>query len=192
MTILYLRTLLAASILFAIPAFAADKTEHPGNSWHMLIGGGSSHIGWGGTKEKVETTDIILRHKRPQAKTRGESWYLNRRSVLVEIPLTLLREPDEPAMIGLTLNANWTFVANKLFQPFVFIGGGPVYTRAEIPGTSSELKGSYQAGIGLDYTLGKASISLEYRYHHLSNGGLDKPNDPLNSSKVLFGVKLPL
>lgn len=140
----------------------------------------------------METTDIIVRYKRPQAKTRGESWYLNRRSILVEMPLTLLREPDEPAMLGLTMNANWTFIANERIQPYVFIGGGAVYTRAEIPGTSSRLKGSYQAGIGLDYNIGKTSMSLEYRYHHLSNGGLEKPNDPLNSDKLLLGVRLPL
>lgn len=107
------------------------------------------------------------------------------------MPLTLLREPNEPAMLGFTMNANWTFIASRRIQPFVFVGGGPVYTRAEIPGTSSELKGSYQAGIGIDYTLGKANMSIEYRYHHLSNGGLKKPNDPLNSGKLLLGVKLP-
>lgn len=157
-----------------------------------MAGAGSSHPGWGNTKEKVETTDIILRHKRPQTKTRGKSWYLNRKSVLIEVPLTLLREPDEPAMIGFTMNVNWNFIAYQQVQPYIFIGGGPVYTRAEIPGTSSQLKGSYQAGIGVDYTLGKVGMSLEYRYHHLSNGGIQEPNDSLNSGKLLIGFKLPL
>lgn len=188
--ILHLRILFTILIISS-PAFASDKIDLSVNSWHLLVGSGSSHPGWGGTKERVKTTDIILRHKRPQAKTRGKSWYLNRKSVLVEVPLTLLREPDEPAMLGITMNVSWTFIARKKFQPFVFVGGGPVYTRAEIPGTSSELKGSYQAGIGLDYTIGKTSMSLEYRYHHLSNGGIKKPNDPLNSGKLLLGIKVP-
>jgi hypothetical protein len=179
----------------SLPIYADDKpndaAESLGNSWHILVGAGSSQPGWGDTKEKVETTDIILRHKRPQAKTRGKDWYINRKSVLVEIPLTLLREPDEPAMIGFTMNVNWTFIKHPKVQPFLLIGGGPVYTKAKIPGTSSSLKGSYQVGIGFDYSLGKAGMSFEWRYHHLSNGSIKEPNDPLNSSKFLLGYKFP-
>ena len=94
-------------------------------------------------------------------------------------------------MLGFTMNAHWQFIADKQFQPFVFIGGGPVYTEAKIPGTSSKLKGSYQAGIGLDYNIGTTSVSLEYRFHHLSNGGIKEPNDPLNSGKFLLGIQAP-
>jgi len=194
--IIYLRLQLFFIVFIASsPGFAGDGLDDPekfpGNSWHLLVGAGSSQPGWGGTREKVKTTDIILRQKRPQTKTRGESWYLNRKSVLVEIPLTYLREPDEPGMIGFTMNVNWTFIANQQLQPFILIGGGPVYTKAEIPGTSSRLKGSYQLGAGLDYRLGKVGMSLEWRYHHLSNGGFEDPNDPLNSSMFLLGFKLP-
>jgi len=155
------------AFIASLPGFAAgnldDPEKSPGNSWHLLVGAGSSQPGWGGTKEKVKTTDIILRHKRPQAKTRGKDWYLNRKSVLIEIPLTLLREPDEPAMIGFTMNVNWTFITNQKVRPFILIGGGPVYTKAEIPGTSSRLKGSYQLGAGLDFKLGKLGMNLEWR-----------------------------
>ncbi len=186
---------LLATFIVSSPGFAGDNLDKQekfsGNSWYLLVGAGSSHPGWGATQEKVDTADIILRRQYPQARTRGKSWYLNRKSVLVEIPLTLLREPDEPAMIGFTMNVNWTFIASQRLQPFILIGGGPVYTKAEIPGTSSRLKGSYQAGIGLNLLLDKFGLSVEYRYHHLSNGGFKEPNDPLNSSKLLFGIKLP-
>lgn len=180
----------------SLPAFAGDRlddgAESPANSWHLLVGAGSSQPGWGDTKEKVKTTDVVFQHKRPQAKTRGKNWYLNRKSVLIEVPLTYLRQPDEPGMVGFTMNVNWTFLANQRLQPFILIGGGPVYTKAEIPGTSSRLKGSYQLGAGLDFELGKLGLSLQWRYHHLSNGDFKEPNDPLNSSKFLLGFKLPL
>jgi hypothetical protein len=32
------------------------------------------------------------------------------------------------------------------------------------------------------------ALSLEYRYHHVSNAGTARPNEPLNSSKILLGV----
>ena len=185
-------TIILLALCVTTQAYASDSTDPAAKSWYLLVGAGSSQPGWGNTKEKVETVDLILRHKRPQAKTRGSSWYLNRKSVLLEVPLTLLRQPDEPAMIGFTMNVNWTFIARQRFQPYMFIGGGPVYTRAEIPGTSSQLKGSYQAGIGADFSLGGIAMSLEYRYHHLSNGGIKEPNDSLNSGKILLGFRLPL
>jgi hypothetical protein len=34
------------------------------------------------------------------------------------------------------------------------------------------------------------AISLEYRYHHISNAGAATPNEPLNSSKILLGVSV--
>ncbi len=183
------------AFFFSFPVFADtapdESGKNPENSWHLLVGAGSSQPGWGDTKEKVKSTDIIFQHKRPQAKTRGKDWYLNRKSVLVEIPLTLLREPDEPGMAGFTMNVNWTFIAHRQVQPFILIGGGGVYTRAEIPGTSSRLKGSYQLGAGLDFKAGEMDLSVQWRYHHLSNGGFKEPNDPLNSSKFLLGLKLP-
>ncbi|MCU7924284.1 MAG: acyloxyacyl hydrolase, partial [Candidatus Thiodiazotropha sp. (ex Dulcina madagascariensis)] len=61
--------------------------KKPVNSWHLLAGFGESHPSWGKTQQRVKTRDLILRHQRPQERVRGEGWYLNRRSTLIEIPL---------------------------------------------------------------------------------------------------------
>ena len=178
------------SLLFACFS-SASIAQTPDPSWHLLLGTGTSHIGWGATYEKVETLDIMLRREIPDQKTRGKGWYKNRRTVLVEIPIHILTEPDEPPMFSLTFNSNWTFNLEGKVQPYVFAGGGGLYTKAQIPGTSSKIKGVYQAGGGLRFNRGKMQFSLEARYHHISNGGIEEPNDSLNSSKVFFGVRLP-
>jgi lipid A 3-O-deacylase len=175
-------------LLITFPLFAATPPKHP---WRLLLGYGESHPGWGNTRERVETRDLILRQERPQNRTRGEGWYLNRRSLQIEFPLHLLQRPDEPPMFGVYFNSCWTFLADPQFQPYLLVGGGGLYTRAEIPGTSSKLKGSYQAGIGLKIELESTSFNLEYRFHHVSNGGIKEPNDPLNSGKLLMGFRLP-
>lgn len=167
---------------------AAEETI---SNWQLLIGQGESHPGWGNTRERVETNDLILRYERPQHRVRGEGWYRNRRSLQIELPLHLLQRPDEPPMLGVYLNSCWTFLAHDTYQPYLLAGGGPLYSNAEIPGTSSKLKGSYQAGGGLKFNLRDIQLNLEYRYHHVSNGGIKEPNDPLNSSKLLLGVRLP-
>jgi len=182
-----------SSLVNPIPAHAdssASLTKGAPN-WYFLGGIGSSHPGWGDTVEKVETTDLILRRETTDGTTRGSGWYLNKQSMMIEIPIHILREPDEPPMFGISFQACWTFTANETTQPYVFVGGGPVYTQADIPGTSSEVRGSYGGGVGLKINSGPMQYLLEYRYHHLSNGGIKEPNDPLNSDKFLVGVKLP-
>jgi hypothetical protein len=175
--------------LLSLSCLAATPID-PG--WELLIGYGESHPGWGDTRERVETRDLIVRQVRPQSFSRGEGWYLNRRSLQIELPLHLLHEPQEPPMFGVYFNSCWTFLAHPRYQPYLFVGGGPLYTQAEIPGTSSNLKGSYQAGLGMKINLEAASLNLEYRFHHVSNGGIKEPNDPLNSGKLLMGFQLPL
>ena len=177
------------SNLFSVVSSAQTATPDP--SWHLLLGAGTSHVGWGATYEKVETLDIMFRREIPDQKTRGKGWYKSRRTVLVEIPIHILTEPNEPPMFSLTFNSNWTFNLDGKIQPYVFAGGGGLYTEAQIPGTSSKLKGVYQAGGGLRFNRDRSQFFLEARYHHVSNGGLKEPNDSLNSSKVFIGVRLP-
>ncbi|MEN8179450.1 MAG: acyloxyacyl hydrolase [Pseudomonadota bacterium] len=169
-----------------------DIAGKPNKSWHLLGGFGSSHLGWGNTKERVETVDLILRQERPESVLKGRGWYRNRHSLLIEIALHHIESPDEPPMFGLYFQHCWTFKPDQTIQPYLFVGGGPVYTRAKIPGTSSEFKGSYQAGVGIHFEMGGREFSLDYRYHHLSNGGIKEPNDSLNSDKLMFGMKLDL
>lgn len=161
-------------------------------TWHLLAGAGSSHIGWGATFERVETRDFILRREIYEDRVRGSGWYQNRRTIMVELPLHLLVKPDEPAMFGLSFNSNWMFNLGGQIEPYLFAGGGGLYTKAQIPGTSSEIKGVYQAGGGVRINQGEMQFSLEARYHHVSNGSVREPNDSLNSTKFLFGVRFPL
>lgn len=179
---------LTCLILIALPCHGATPSE---KQWQLLIGYGESHPGWGDTHERVDTRDLILRQERPQDRTRGQGWYLNRRSLLIELPLHLLQQPDEPPMFGVYINSCWTFLADQRYQPYLLVGGGALYTRAEIPGTSSRLKGSYQAGVGMKIEMASTAVNLEVRFHHVSNGGIKEPNDPLNSSKLLMGFRLP-
>jgi len=178
------------ALFLSLPSITATAAQ-PKPTWHLLMGAGSSHIGWGATYEHVTTRDLILRREIAENRLRGKGLYQSRRTILIEIPLHILVKPHEPPMLGLTVNSSWTFNLNGQIQPYLFAGGGGLYTQAQIPGTSSEIKGVYQAGGGLHFNQGEAQISLEVRYHHLSNGSVRQPNDSLNSTKFLVGIKLP-
>ena len=75
--------------------------------------------------------------------------------------------------------------------PYVLAGGGPLYVDLGLPTMGSDLCFSYQGGTGVQYFIDKkTALSMEYRYHHVSNAGTASPNEPINSSKFLFGFSV--
>jgi lipid A 3-O-deacylase len=159
-------------------------------SWSFLAGGGRSHPGWGSTSIEVKTNDIAVRIERPLSREKGTGFFRHFHSLMIEIPFHVLRNMNQPLMLGTNFFACWVFTCLSDLNPYLFAGGGPVLTQAEIPGTSSVLRGAYGFGCGIRINVSAFQILLEARYHHLSNGGIQKPNEPLNSHKLLLGISL--
>ena len=155
----------------------------------ILGGYGQSFPGWGQTSQRVETLDLIPRYNHHIIDDIGSGWYRGFHSILLELPVSLVISPDVSSMIGMNFLACYTFTASQEFQPYLLGGGGPVYSFANIPGMGAELNGNYQFGMGMKYKMDQSHDFLfEIRYHHISNGGSEEPNDPLNSCKLLCGV----
>jgi lipid A 3-O-deacylase len=173
-------------LLAAAPvAHGWDTSE---DTWALLGGYGQSFPGWGQTTQRVETIDLIPRYTHRMSNTLGSDWYEGVYSTMVELPLHVVVDPDESAMIGLNFLACYTFTANDQWRPYIFGGGGPVYSFADIPGMGASWNGNYQFALGLEHRLDTGtSLLFEIRYHHISNAGAEEPNDPLNSVKVLAG-----
>jgi len=107
----------------------------------------------------------------------------------LELPVSLVLRPEVSTMIGINFLAAYTFTADPEWQPYLFGGGGPVYSFADIPGMGAELNGNYQFGAGVKHDWDvDHQLLFELRYHHISNAGTEDPNDPLNSIKILLGV----
>lgn len=170
-------------------AEAAALLDTTDDGYAVIGGYGRSFPGWGRTTQRVETLDLVLRHNHHIFNEIGSGWYRGFHSILMELPLHLVVSPEISAMIGLNFLACYTFTVNDRWRPYLFGGGGPVYSFADIPGMGAELNGNYQFGIGFEYDAGSQHhLLFEYRYHHISNGGGSEPNDPLNSSKLLIGI----
>ena len=157
--------------------------------WSLLGGYGISHKGLGLTKVQVQVLDLILQYDRVLLRNVGSSWYKGHHSLILELPLTLVVDPDFSPMIGVNILGAWTFDSSEELQPYFFGGGGILYTNADIPGLGSDINGNWQFGTGIRYRLESGNwLKFEYRFHHISNTGAKDPNDPLNSSKILVGV----
>ena len=190
---LFYSALVIYILLFSSLVFAQDKDFFIFNKakshWTLLGGYGVTHPGFGDTRTKVETADFILQYGHFLSEETGKSWYKGRHEILIELPVRTVVSPETALITGVNFLACWNFTASERIMPYVFAGGGPVYTNLDIPGLGSEFNGNYQAGLGFNYFIrGNASINFNYRLHHISNSGTAEPNEPLNSSRILLGI----
>jgi hypothetical protein len=75
-------------------------------------------------------------------------------------------------------------------SPMVDLGSGPLHTTINENG-ASELGGNVQflsqGGIGFQ----KSKYVVEWRYFHMSNAGLTRPNHGFNGNMISVGIRLP-
>lgn len=187
--ILLLVFFLTSQVIMRTDSANAAAIDTSKDTWAVLGGYGQSFPGWGQTTQRVETIDLVPRYTHIIFDDIGSGWYRGFHSILVEVPVHFVVSPDTSTMLGMNFLACYTFTADQTIHPYLFGGGGPVYSFADVPGMGAELNGNYQFGIGMEYEMDKNyNLLLEMRYHHISNGGSEEPNDPLNSCKLLVGV----
>lgn len=156
----------------------------------ILTGYGSSFVGFGKTRHRVQTWDAILRAGFFLSGEIGkDSWYQGRHEVLLELPYHLALDHDGRSIVGGYVLGHWRFTSLDRVVPYVLAGGGPLFVDLGLPTMGTKLCFSYQGGTGLQYLIDKnTALSLEYRYHHISNAGTASPNEPINSNKILMGI----
>ena len=187
-----LRIIIYSIILFSsYHAYAAENnrvTTSPGE-FALLSGYGITHRGYGATRTQVQTYDIILRYGHFLSGELGTGhWYQGRHEVLLELPYHLAVDHNGRSMVGGTILGSWKFTGSDQISPFLFAGGGVLFVDLGLPTMGSRLNGTYQFGGGIQHFINKnLAFNGEYRFHHISNLNTTSPNEPLNSSKVLFG-----
>jgi lipid A 3-O-deacylase len=176
-------------------AFAEQEMTSVSAASHeytLLLGYGITHRGFGATRTEVQTVDAIGRFGYFLSRELGTGWWVQgRHELFIELPVHLAVEPRVRPMTGGYLLGSWKFTSLQArhVYPYVFAGGGILYVDLGLPTMGSRMDFSYQGGTGLQVLFrDKLAFTAEYRYHHISNAGIAKPNEPLNSSKFLFGL----
>ncbi len=191
-TIKYIFFLICLGLSFGFTQNSCAAADYPPNGkdyWSLLGGYGCSAPGWGATTERVKTFDGYLRYNHILNRNIGEDWHRFNQELWIELPVIVVVEPGLELMTGMNFICGLVFNAVPSVNPYVFIGGGPFYTTAAIPGMGSKLCGNYLAGAGVRWLSDEKSYTnLEVRYHHVSNMGLVYPNVPINSAKIMGGV----
>lgn len=77
----------------------------------------------------------------------------------------------------------------KIFQPYFKIGAGVVYFTEHVRQQSTQLNFTEYAGLGMNYSLTKnTAFTIEYRFRHISNANIKRPNLGLGTHIGLFGI----
>ncbi|HJV65643.1 MAG TPA: acyloxyacyl hydrolase [Geomonas sp.] len=179
---------LAQAVAEEAPPFPAASKE-----FSFLLGYGSTIPGFGATRTRVETVDFIGRYGYFLSDEVGSGWYRGQFQLVLELPFHLATAPRVRVMTGGNVLQKYNFhgLKEERLIPYVFGGGGVLYVDLGQPTMGSKLDFSYGGGAGLQYLYRKdLALSLESRYHHISNANTAEPNEPLNSVKVLVGVSL--
>ncbi len=181
--------ILVVCLLFLPCAVKAGSFDTAEDSWAIITGYGQSFPGWGETSQRIETIDLIPRYSHHIINDIGSGWYQGFHSIMIELPVSVIVSQDISSMVGINFLACYTFTKAEEWQPYVFGGGGPVYSFADIEGMGADWNGNYQFGLGVQHALSTAHrLLLELRYYHISNAGTEEPNEPLNSLKFLIGI----
>jgi lipid A 3-O-deacylase len=97
--------------------------------------------------------------------------------------------PDDRHLYGLTLLPRYSFATGTRWIPFVQAGLGVTGTNIRGPDLSTYFQFNDQFGVGTHYALRRdLLLTLEYRFLHLSNAGIDQPNDGVNSHMISIGM----
>ena len=139
---LSIAAVLLLALMYAAPAIADthDAFLNAKDEWGLFIGYGETIPGMGATRSRVEAIDLVGRYGYFLSNEKGgESWYRGRHEFMVELPVSYVYSPESAYMVGVHFFAVWNFTAPKGFIPYVFGGGGPIYTNLHVPELSREL-----------------------------------------------------
>ncbi|MDD5583622.1 MAG: acyloxyacyl hydrolase [Candidatus Omnitrophica bacterium] len=98
-------------------------------------------------------------------------------------------KPNDNIEAGSNFLLKYVFPLSKKFQPYIKGGEGISYMSQHTKEQSTQYNFLSQAAAGFHYFINDSlAVTMEYRYRHLSNAGIEKPNNGINTDFVLGGI----
>jgi hypothetical protein len=104
--------------------------------------------------------------------------------------LYLIFQPTNTAYgVGLNpLNLKWNFVSRGHVSPYIELSGGALFTTHDVPTRTSTVNFTPSAAFGAQLLGERWAWTIEGRYLHISNAGLDRLNPGINTFEVRLGI----
>ncbi len=158
--------------------------------------------GWGYTDDipgGVDRTDLSFLFFFPNYQQNltgqvGDSWYQGSLFWHVEAGFASVLNRNGEYLLGFSPGmVQYKFQNPKRnWAPNILAGVGFSYTNWKDAATrelGSEFQFLLHSGAGIEYYLGKNAISLNYRFFHVSNAGIELPNIGLNAHIFSLGFR---
>lgn len=107
---------------------------------------------------------------------------------LIEPFLAYVPSPDSNMEGGLIIAFKYEWPLTQRFHPYIWNGGGVMYTTQHLREQSTQWNFTPQIGLGFSYLIDKnKTFNMEYRHRHFSNADTNFPNDGVNQRFISFG-----
>ena len=184
-------------------AFDGEEILKKGTiEWGFMTGYGLTN-GVGPARAGVDFFTILPRVGYVFTKIHGKPpWQGSLEGVVEAVPVLLAFE-STPAFGsqtiyggGLTALLRYDLRTGTRLLPFLEGGAGLLLSTPQSRDPSSQFRASQfnftlQIGVGLRYVLSqRAALSVEYRFHHISDAGLTESNPGFNADFILLGFSL--
>jgi lipid A 3-O-deacylase len=106
------------------------------------------------------------------------------------VPAYLIFQPPNTAYgAGLNpLNLKWNFATRGSWVPYLELSGGTLFTTHSVPPGTSNVNFTSAAAFGTHFLRQRRTWTLELRYMHISNAGLERLNPGINTVEVRIGI----
>ena len=112
-----------------------------------------------------------------------------RLDVVVEPFATVVTSPDTNAEVGTNFLLKYTIPIIDKIHLYVKGGAGVLYMSQHTEEQGTQYNFLPQGGGGFHFFINDTTaISCEYRYRHLSNAGIENPNDGIDTELILGGI----
>jgi hypothetical protein len=169
-------------------ALAQVGPEQGGTEIQVWTAGGHSVAGGRGS---IGIWDAGLRYGWVLTDAHGPSFLKGRFEYALDaVPLYLIFQPTNTAYgVGLNpLNLKWNFVSRGHVSPYIELSGGTLFTTHDVPSHTSAVNFTPSAAFGAQLLGERWAWTIEGRYLHISNAGLDRLNPGINTFEVRLGI----
>ena len=120
----------------------------------------------------------------------GEGFLGGRPALSIELlPVVAFEQKPRAFGTGFNIVYGHYFSVDGSVRPVVRLGAGFIFANRKVPVDETRHNFSLLAGIGVDFMVGaRSAISVEYRFHHVSNADFGNVNPGINAHTAVLGL----
>jgi lipid A 3-O-deacylase len=169
-------------------AWAQARPEDGGREFQLWTGGGPSVAGG---RSDTSVWNVGLRYGWILTRPHGPGFLNGRFEYCVDaVPVFMVFQPRGTAYgAGVNpLGLKWDFAARGRIEPYFELNGGTLFTTHDVPDGTSSVNFTSAGALGMHLLGEKHTFSVEVRYMHISNAGLERLNRGINTVQVRLGI----